>query len=133
MSLRSKRSQTRGFILLDAMVAFAVLSILLVAVYTITTRSFSQQAEGYRIHEETLLARALLDEYVTTYPSMTRSGTYMRQWAWSVHEETEQALIPTETDHLFRFIRITVEVVPVGAQRDPTTLSQVIALKAVAR
>ncbi|WP_411053000.1 hypothetical protein [Tritonibacter sp. SIMBA_163] len=114
------------------MIAFAVLSMLLVGVYTIVTRSFSQQAGAYRTHEEMLLARALLEEYVTTYPSMTRSGTYKRQWAWSVREEAEQALMPTEADHLFRFIRVTVEVLPVDAQRAPTTLSQVIARKAVA-
>ena len=104
------RAPICGFTLLEAMLAFAVLGMVLATTYTISVRSIRQQMEARQDYDLTIMARAILDEYVQTYPQMQKSGTYKNTWDWQISEEPQEVLVRTDYDYYYRFIRITVRV-----------------------
>ena len=106
----ARRTPTRGFTLLESMLAFAVLGMVLAATYSLSVRSMVQQTKARQGYELTTMARAILDEYVLTYPKMSTSGTYKNTWEWHITEELQEVLEPTKYDHYFRFVKITAWV-----------------------
>ena len=127
MSLPFKRTSERGYILLDTLVAFAVLSFVLVTVFEVSTRAGRQQAKAHSEYQRTSLARAILEEYTIVHSDMPGSGQYKGRWKWIVTEAHEPVLLTTEIDHLFRFTRVSVEVSELGEADSLTVISTVVA------
>lgn len=129
-SSKPKRSHRAGFTILEAMLAFAVLGIVLASVYTISIRSFRHQTDALSDYELSAMARAVLDEYVVTYPAMESSGTYEDRWSWIISEEPQPPLKPTSLDQHFSFVKITASVWVVETDNRPHELSTVVARRA---
>ena len=127
---RSQRSRTAGFTLLEAMLAFAMLGMVLAATYNLSVRAMRHQIEAGEDYELTAMARALLDEYVLTYPAMPTSGTYKDVWEWWIAEAQQPVLDATEYDHYFEFVRITALVKKKSSTSAPLELSTVVARRA---
>ncbi|WP_425339668.1 type II secretion system protein [Parasedimentitalea huanghaiensis] len=104
------RSRSSGFTLLEAMLAMAILGMVLAGIFTVTSRSLSQLGLATRELNDSEMARALLDEYLGTYPEMPASGTYQGAWSWQVREEQTIGLQPSQMDESISFIRVTVTV-----------------------
>jgi len=124
------RSRSAGFTLLEAMLAFAMLGMVLTATYSLSIRSMRQQIEARQDYELTAMARALLDEYVLTYPVMPTSGTYKDVWDWRIIEAPQDVLEPTDYDYYFEFVRITALVRKKTFDSAPIELSTVVARRA---
>lgn len=133
MNLRSKRDKRRrnlGFSLLETMIAFAVLSMVLVAVFNVSSRLLGQQSDAKIDYENAAMAKFLLDEYVVTFPDFPASGTYKGKWHWRILETEEQVQQKTEFDHYFDFVRVTTEVTNNIDNKEPYRLFTVIARRA---
>ncbi len=127
---RPSRSRTGGFTLLEVMLAFAMLGMVLAATYSLSVRSMRQQIEARQDYELTAMARALLDEYVLTYPAMPTSGTYKDTWDWRITEAPQDVLEPTDYDYYFEFVRITALVKKKMSDSAPIELSTAVARRA---
>lgn len=130
LSDRLSRSHSAGFTLLEAMLAFAMLGMVLAATYSLSVRSMRQQIEVRQDYELTAMARAILDEYVLTYPTMPTSGTYKDVWDWQITEAPQDVLEPTDYDYYFEFVRITALVEKKRSDSAPIELSTVVARRA---
>ncbi|WP_424831383.1 type IV pilus modification PilV family protein [Ruegeria sp.] len=122
----SQRKCDRGFSLLEVMIAMACVGLLLTTIYNMSVSLTRKQAEAWMSYENTAMARALLDEFVTTYPQMPTSGNYKSKWDWRITEEMQPASETTEFDNNIELIRVTVEVRRVGAVQDPFYSSVVV-------
>ena len=105
-----QRTQSRGFTLLEAMVAMALLGIVLTTVYSVSANFTRRQADARNEYELTMMARALLDEYRITYPEMATSGVYKGTWEWWISEQPQAVLEPTPYDSHFQFVKISVKI-----------------------
>lgn len=122
------RNNRSGFTLLESVLAFAALAIVLTSLYTLTAGAFQRQIEAEADFESAAMARAVLEEYVATYPAMPKVGTYADRWDWQISETPADGLRPTRMDKYFAFIRITAEVRRTGAEGEtPYSLSTIVA------
>ena len=112
------------------MLAFAMLGMVLAVTYSLSVRSMRQQIEVREEYELTAMARALLDEYVLTYPAMPTSGIYKDAWVWRITEAPQDVLEPTDYDYYFEFVRITALVKKKTSNSVPLELSTVVARRA---
>jgi prepilin-type N-terminal cleavage/methylation domain-containing protein len=126
---KSRRCNSRaGFTLLECMVAFAAASIILVVSISVIVEGLSKQAAGEREVLALALARALLDEYVHTYPLMASSGVYSEKWAWYIEEKRVRGLRETMLDERFEFVEVTSFVSLFGSPGETAfSLSAVVA------
>ena len=112
------------------MVAFGILGMMLAAAYTTSVRSLRAQNSAIQQHQMTTMARAILDEYIVTYPSMASQGTYKGVWKWSVEEQAATVLETTQYDRFFQFVRVTATVANATSETEPVSLSTVVARRA---
>ena len=112
MRFKEMRKKTAGFTLFEAVLTMAGLSIMLVGIYIFLFKAFERQLAAQQDYELASMARAILDEYVATYPNMPRTGIYREAWAWEVSEAEVQPLQPSELNKYFRFIEVTSHVWP---------------------
>lgn len=112
------------------MLAFAMLGVVLVTTYSLSVRSIRQQIEARQGYELIEMARAVLDEYVLTYPEMRTSGSYKDTWDWQITEERQEALESTDYDYYFEFVRITAFVKRKASKNEPVELSTIVARRA---
>ena len=108
----------------------AAVSVVLVSVYSVSAGLMDRQAKAQRDLELAQVARALLDEYVVTFPQSDTSGTYKDTWDWLIRETPYVPEHKTEHDHLFRFVEVTAEVKRSGSTRAPYALSTIVARRA---
>lgn len=83
---RSARGRTRGVILLEVLVAFALMT--LVAIAGLQVLSQGAVGEARRIDRLRLseFARSKAEEYVTAYPATPASGEEPGGWVWAIEE-----------------------------------------------
>lgn len=112
MSWRFKRRRRPdgGFALLDTMIAFAIVSLVIVAGYTAASSALSQGtrvAERYALSE---FAAAVLVQYVVTYPDTPADGTYRNRFAWRIVERpfVPAGLAQSGLDIHYRAVEVTV-------------------------
>lgn len=122
-----QRASTAGSILLEAMLAFVVLGMVLTATYSLSVRSMKQQIQARQDYDLTAMAQAILDEYVITYATMPKVGTYKDTWDWRITEASQEVLEPTDYDYYFQFVRITVIVKKKVSNEKSLALSTVVA------
>ncbi len=123
----SRRSPVRGFSLLETLISTACLGVVLVGVYSISTRLSRSLVDAKSEYELTMMVRALLNEYTITYPAMPTYGIYKDRWEWEIREVTEQGLKPTKHDHYFKFVKIILTISQVNSKRDAKEYSIVVA------
>ncbi|MDA7425613.1 prepilin-type N-terminal cleavage/methylation domain-containing protein [Thalassococcus lentus] len=124
------RSNNRGFSLLETLLSMAAVSVVLVSVYSVSAGLIDRQAAAQRDLELAQVARALLDEYVVTFPLSDTAGTYKGTWDWFIREKPYVPDHKTEQDHLFRFVEVTAQVNRSGSTRAPYVLSTILARRA---
>ncbi len=99
------RNTREGFVLLDALIAFAIAmlatTLILTALPTAAIRQ-NVRLDQYLAQE---FAFSVLEEYRVTSPEMLTEGVDPSGWAWSIQEEAVQAEPSNET--------ISIEVVEV--------------------
>lgn len=78
-----------GFVLLDALVAFALAAFAVTVILTVLPGSATRPAERLDRLLATEFAYSLLEEYRVTHPAMANEGTLPNGWAWRI---TERAL-----------------------------------------
>jgi prepilin-type N-terminal cleavage/methylation domain-containing protein len=104
------RRRSTGLSLIEVIVSLAVFSIGMVAVYNAAAGTYSRQSNVSAKHSKTIMARAILEEYTLTYPTMERSGVYKNKWQWSVEESpylSEGMDVPQDK---LRLVQVSVKV-----------------------
>lgn len=110
MKLPSKRHRNSGFTLLETLLALACAAIVLGAFYALTIQSSRSLQSAKQTYELSEVARAMLDEYIVTYPMMESKGNYGARWDWYVDERAYVPDHQTSQDHHFEFVEVTVTV-----------------------
>lgn len=131
--MRSKprlRSKTSGFSLLEALIAMSLLSFVLGITYTVALRSIQQQNSARVNYELLAMARAVLDEYVATYPTTPMSGSYKGTWVWRITETKIDPVLESEFNRFYQFVDIEIEVSRDGLNETSQSLSQVVSRRA---
>lgn len=120
-----KRKAQAGFTLLEAMLSFSIAAFVLTGVYTLSIQSLGRKADSASLYERTAFARAILDEYIVTYPEMANSGSYHGHWNWRIIESEATPVLQSDFDAYFKFIKITAEVS--DQANNQTRLSRIVA------
>jgi len=121
------RVRTKGFMLLETLVALSCIGMVLIAVYSISSRQSQNQADARMDLELSMMARALLDEFSTTYPEMATSGVYKETWKWEITEKPQNTLTSTDQDHHFEFVDIRLSLSRIGSARNAQSFGIVTA------
>ena len=124
------RCRKLGFTLFEVLLALAAIALVLSAGYQIASWSLTAKVAAERRYEMTAMGRAILDEYVVTYPAMEPSGLYADTWQWGVTEQLVEPLVPTEMDRHFKFREVTVTVSDLRTDLPPVILTTVVARRA---
>ncbi len=107
------RKTTKGFVLLDALIAFAIAmlatTLILTALPTTAVRQ-TVRLDEYLAHE---FAFSVLEEYRVTFPQMPTEGVDPSGWEWSLEEVPVEAE-PNSQDIPIEIVEITV----VASHRD---------------
>lgn len=80
------RPRNRGVLLIEALIAIALLSSVVVA--GLVTLFYAARVDSNRRSLTWLaeFARSKTDEYIVTYPSVPSSGTVDGKWSWKIEE-----------------------------------------------
>jgi hypothetical protein len=106
----TRRNPTSGFVLLDALIAFALVALVLTAIYlALPTTSIRQADRLHRLHG-TEFAVSLLEEYRVTFPLMPTEGRDPSGWSWAVTEREVSPDPPGSMDALLSYHEVTVTV-----------------------
>ena len=123
----SDRRLQHGFTLLETLMALAVTSLILGAFYALTLQSSRGQSQAILTYEQSEFARALLDEYITTYPQMATTGNYMDTWTWQIREQPYTTEHQTSQDMYFDFVEVTARIATNGEAAESYRLSRIVA------
>jgi type II secretory pathway pseudopilin PulG len=102
-----RRHPTAGFVLLDALVAFAIAAVALTVLFALLPGSATRQSERLNRYLATEFAFSVLEEYRVTFPQMSAAGEDPTGWSWSV-EETKSKVQDNSADNLIVYADVTV-------------------------
>lgn len=105
----SGRNPSAGFVLIDALVAFAIAALALTLILSALPNSALRQTERLNRHLETEFAFSALEEYRVTYPQMRPKGEDESGWSWSI-AETDLPPDPEQSRSFIRLVRVEVLV-----------------------
>lgn len=86
MTLRSDRRPDGGFTLLEALVAFGLLTLVLATALPALSGAAARQAMRLNRLYAAEFAVSVLEEYRATYPVMAPKGSDSSGWAWEIDE-----------------------------------------------
>jgi len=113
------------------MLSLAILGMVLAGVFTAASQSMAQLSLAQRNLSDSEMARALIEEYLVTFPAMASSGTYQETWQWQMKEEPANGLSLTTENETIKFVKITAAVERLNfAQTRPFSLSVITARRA---
>jgi type II secretory pathway pseudopilin PulG len=121
-----RRNPTAGFVLLDALVAFAIAAVALTVLFTLLPRGASQQSERLNRHLAMEFAFSVLEEYRATFPQMSAEGEDPYGWSWSI-VETKDTLQTRAPNPLIVFANVTVTAWQRDRPNSRATLNATIA------
>lgn len=131
LSNRSGRSAKQGFTLLETLLAFAIASLVLAGVYTVSARSLTTFNTAQERYFATELARSLLDEIAYANAPMADTGQYKQAWNWEISSTQVSGLRTTPLDTHFAFYEVTAIVsLPKRVDLEPVELTRVITRRA---
>jgi type II secretory pathway pseudopilin PulG len=90
-----QRRANSGFILFDALIAFAIVALALTVLLVTLPRQSLREVDRIQRHEATEFAFSKLEEYRVTFPEMQTNGTDSSGWSWSIIERPVPAQDPT--------------------------------------
>lgn len=82
----TRRNPTNGFVLLDALIAFALAALVLSAILIALPATTRHQTERLNRLYATEFAVSVLEEYRATSPIMAMEGSDPTGWAWNITE-----------------------------------------------
>jgi type II secretory pathway pseudopilin PulG len=82
----ASRNRSAGFVLIDALVAFAIAALALTVILSVLPTTAVQQGERLNRHLAMEFAFSTLEEYRVTYPQMRADGEDPSGWSWSIVE-----------------------------------------------
>jgi type II secretory pathway pseudopilin PulG len=100
-----QRPANSGFILFDALIAFAMVALALTVLLVTLPRQSLREIDRIQRHEAAEFAFSKLEEYRVTFPEMQSTGTEPSGWAWSIIERPVPAEDPTG---LIRLVKLDV-------------------------
>jgi hypothetical protein len=80
------RNRSAGFVLMDALVAFAIAALALTVILSVLPNTAVRQSERLNRHLAMEFAFSTLEEYSVTYPQMRADGEDTSGWSWSIVE-----------------------------------------------
>jgi type II secretory pathway pseudopilin PulG len=80
------RNPSAGFVLVDALVAFAIAALALTLILSALPNTALRQADRLNRHLAMEFAFSALEEYRVTYPQMHPKGEDASGWSWSISE-----------------------------------------------
>lgn len=89
VAARPVRHPRAGVALLDALLAFTVVSMVVILGYVAASGSLSREARAAERYLLTEFARTMLIQYVVTYPDTPAEGVYRDTYAWRIVESPE--------------------------------------------
>lgn len=133
MNLRSsnRRSGKSGFTLLETLIAFTIITMVIVGGYVAVSWSLARELRAADSYSLTEFAHAMLTQYIVTYPDTAAQGHYKNALAWRIAEEPHpvDGLAELGLDIHYREIDIvvwrvnvpnnTVELSAITARRGP--------------
>jgi type II secretory pathway pseudopilin PulG len=122
-----RRNPTRGFVLLDALVAFALVALVLTAVYLALPTTATRGAERLNRLQATEFAVSILEEYRMTFPLMPAEGEDRSGWSWTLTEREVSPEPPGSMDALLSYHEVTATVWHVTRPTNRQTLTTLIA------
>lgn len=102
-----RRNTSAGFVLLDALVAFAIAALALTAILAALPNTSVRHMERLDRHLATEFAFSMLEEYRVTFPVMPPEGEDPTGWSWSISESAAQTEAQP-TDNLLQYVEVTV-------------------------
>lgn len=106
----TKRNPISGFVLIDAMIAFALVAVVLSAVYLVLPATASRQIERLNRLYATEFAVSVLEEYRMTFPGMSTEGQEPSGWTWAITEQKVDPDPPGSMTALISYHEVTVTV-----------------------
>ena len=100
-----RRSANSGFILFDALLAFAIVALALTVLLVTLPHQSLREIDRIQRHEATEFAFSKLEEYRVTYPEMQPDGTDPSGWSWSI---IERPLPAEDAIGLIRLVSVDV-------------------------
>lgn len=80
------RKKSAGFLLFDALIAFAIAALALTVMLATFPASTRREVERLYRHQAAEFAFSILEEYRATFPHMPIQGEDPSGWSWSVTE-----------------------------------------------
>jgi type II secretory pathway pseudopilin PulG len=103
----ASRNRSAGFVLIDALVAFAIAALALTVILSVLPSTAVQQGERLNRHLAMEFAFSTLEENRVTYPQMRADGEDPSGWSWSIVETD----LPAEVDPaapLIKYVEVNV-------------------------
>ena len=102
-----KRNASAGFVLMDALVAFAIAAVALTVILTALPNTAVRQSERLNKYLAMEFAFSMMEEYRVTYPQMRSNGEDPSGWSWSI-VETDLPPEAGSTPALINYVEVTV-------------------------
>lgn len=106
----ARRNPTSGFVLLDALMAFALVALVLSAIYLALPANTIRQTERLSRLYATEFAVSVLEEYRATFPVMASEGLDPTGWAWAIAEREVEPDPPGSLSAQIKYYEVTVTV-----------------------
>lgn len=103
------RNPLAGFVLIDALVAFAIAALALTLILSALPNTALRQADRLNRHLATEFAYSALEEYRVTFPQMRPAGEDATGWSWSI-SETDLPPDPGPSVASIRYVEVDVVV-----------------------
>ena len=126
----SNRRANKGFTLLEALLAAAILSLFafpIIGAFSAAAEQDQRRLAELVMHE---FAISLLEERVATRDFEPGGGTYEKRFAYTVSANPYDRRSETRFDDLISFTQLTVSVQLEGSAFGPVEVSQIVARKA---
>jgi type II secretory pathway pseudopilin PulG len=102
-----RRSHAAGFVLFDALVAFAIAALALTVIFATFPTVTRREADRIYRYQAAEFAHSLLEEYRVTFPLMSPDGQDPSGWSWSITEAPADGQ-PDQGSDLIIYVTVAV-------------------------
>lgn len=106
----TRRNPTSGFVFLDALMAFALVALVLSAIYLALPATSIGQTERLNRLYATEFAVSVLEEYRATFPVMASEGRDPTGWAWAITEREVEPDPPGNLAAQIMYFEVTATI-----------------------
>ena len=123
-------SRKQGFALLETLIAFLIATLFIILSYQAIVLNSTRQHRALQEYWQSEMGRAVLEEYVGSYPYAEKSGIFQDHWVWTITEVSVQPLVASTFDRQIEYSEIMVSVWPTNAPTDVDRYSTVVGFTA---